>query len=402
MAWLLLAGVVAALLLRHLLPNPVRLEPLPGVGEVPYVDGFQIIRFPELPPEGSRAQEGVRRMSEWLRELRKAGFWVRPFSEVMTRVRQGKGLPLKTVVVVFDPAYRTTVEQARPLLETWRTPALWITHLPGVFRTDRRFVSTRTRRELAAEPWWDVALSAGENGFVLETEADAAHRFFRWSSDSGTAGFNTGRSPSGLTRLHANAEWSAMEFLDRLSADLPVRERKRLTVRRIQDRLWGVAVSAGAPGNFDLEVPSDQRTTSVTWEGTRGIRDLELELGIGNWFGEVWLHLRADRTRQELIRVGLMGDRVRVIEERGEALLGDSSAPLVLGPDGRVGLRLRLEGDTLAIQTCDGSERIRAFLHLPGSDAGRFELVLYDRVRGAAVARDISLVASPRSTLSPP
>jgi len=360
-------------------------------------DWFLLVRCPEMPMEAGGAEDGRRQMRAWIHALREAGFHTHAFADAIQKLERGEHLPENTVVLMFDPAYRSTVEQLLPTLETERAPALWVTRSPGRVRADRRFVTGHARRSLSEEALWDFAVE-NESGQVILEKASAgtsAGRTHHWQADRGITGVNAGTNMVCLQRLHASAQWSARQFVDRLLADVPLRERRPLSARRIQERIWGVVLPHGQEETFDLVAPAGQRFASAIWEGTRGVTDLGLDLSIDSWFGEFWLTLRSDPERGEKVRIGLAEERVRVLQEAGGRVIDDRELPWRVDPEAGARFRVMLLGPTLTIDTPMVGAPMVVPVLISGNKDSRLELALYHRIHGVAMARGVQLQAVP-------
>jgi hypothetical protein len=360
-------------------------------------DWFLMVRCPEMSVETGDADGGRQRLTEWIQAAREAGFQPLAFTDALERLSQGERLPDRSIVLMFDPAYRKTVEQILPVLESLRVPALWVTRSPGRIRADRRFVSAHERRSFSAQPFWDFAVHDEVRQFELEkvSAGRTLPRVYEWQSQLGVNGVNRGTNLTRLNRLHANASWSAEEFVDRLTADLPLYERGILGVREIDERLWGIVLPATMEEAFDLRAPRDRRFSSVRWEGTRGLQDLKLSATIESWVGEAWLHLRSDRERGDRIRVGFMEGTLRVLQETGGLVVEDRRETWPIQPDQGLCLELVLSGETLQIQSSTASARADFELLVPGSRDGLVEFSVYHRIHGAAAAESLHLIAAP-------
>jgi hypothetical protein len=258
-------------------------------------------------------------------------------------------------------------------------------------------VTAHTRRTLSEEPLWDFAVE-DESGRVILEKASAeggVGRDHDWQADLGVTGVNGGTNLSELNRLHASARWTSREFVDRLLADVPLRERRMLSSRQIQERTWGVVLPHGQEESFDLVAPVDRRFASVGWEGSRGVNDLELELSIGSWFGEVWLTLRSDREREDKVRLGLSEDRVRVVQEAAGRVIEDRELDWRVEPGAGVQFELTLQGSKLSIDAPMGGGPVEVAVLIPGSEDSRLELGLYHRIHGVAMARTVQLKVGP-------
>lgn len=383
-------------------PDPELPAP-PGTDAVAYTDWFMLVRCPEMPIEAREAEAGVQLLADWVQRLRAEGFNLRPFAEVMAARQQGDRLPERTVVLVFDPAYRVTVEQVLPRLRDLTAPALFITRLPGTIQSDRRFVSNRTRRVLSETELWDFALQTSQQDFLLEVPGwpESVSPGQAWSGTSGLTGVNEAFPEGPLNILHANVHWSSVEFVDRLKADVPLRRESRLSLRTIGDRNWGILADEDDVAEFDLTAADDARFASVSWAGARGVGDMELEVSLGSWFGEAWLFLRSNTERAERIRVGFTESGVRVLQEQAGAVLSDHLEPALIQPADGIQILARIEKGRLHLKIPQTQFELEIPVVIPATSEGIFEFALYDRIHGAAVARDVLITVNPLDIIRP-
>jgi len=383
-------------------PDPELPAP-PGTDAVAYTDWFMVVRCPEMPIEVREAEAGVQLLADWVQQLRTEGFHLRPFAEVMAARQRGDRLPERTVVLVFDPAYRVTVEQVLPKLRDLTAPALFITRAPGTIQSDRRFVSNRTRRVLSATELWDFALQTSEQGFLLEASGwpESVPPGQEWSETSGLTGINEAFPDGPLNILHANVHWSSAEFVDRLKADMPLRRKSRLSLRTIGDRNWGILADEDDVAEFELAAADNARFASVSWAGVRGVGNMELEMSLGSWFGEAWLFLRSNADRTERIRVGFTESGVRVLQEKAGAVLSDHLEPALIRPADGIQILARIEKGRLHLKIPQTQFELEIPVVIPATSESIFEFALYDRIHGAAVARDVLITVNPLDIIRP-
>lgn len=79
---------------------------------------YQRIGEDQLPA----ANLGLDMFEEHLRELQAGGYNVMPLPAIIEKIRAGKELPAKTVGISLDGAYKSTLENAVPLLEKYKFP----------------------------------------------------------------------------------------------------------------------------------------------------------------------------------------------------------------------------------------------------------------------------------------
>src|SRR5436309_3298425 len=90
-------------------------------------------------------------------------------SEVSWRLNHGRGVPEKTVVLVFDPGHRQTYQIVKPILAQHHWPAVWLTNGSAMKRGHREYVTYHTAEKMRASGWWDVGYSDEKGNFALKT-----------------------------------------------------------------------------------------------------------------------------------------------------------------------------------------------------------------------------------------
>jgi hypothetical protein len=363
---------------------------------------FLTVRMPEVGPRESDAEWARDRVDEWLQALRKEGFTPARLSEADGRLRAGRGLPEKSVTILFDPGTRRTFEVLGPLLEARGWTGTWLTDGAALERKDRRYVSVRGVRDMVRSGWWDVGLTGADPTRLTLLSKESAPRILSvpggplWSLRDGKYAVNSGEPR--LHRLAANVSWSGQELADRLMSEVPLTGPARLGLRRIQDMRWGVVEAKSDPSDagFELAAPADRRGDAVYWLGTRGVSDLRVDLRVEDLMGELWLLLRSDDKRGESVRVAFADRGVMLEEERDgqRSVVGAAPAPSLRQP-AVFTATVRLSGDRIDV-SIDGKPCVSARgLSPQGSPEGLVRLMIYEKVTGAARAGAIRLSARP-------
>ncbi len=185
---LVVAAVIAALLCsaRWASPPP---SPAPQL---------LIVRVPEAAPHLART------VDRWLEALDKAGFSVVPLSGALDRP-----MPERAVALVFEPAYRRTYRDLRPVLRRRGARVLWITDARAL-NGDPRFADPNHD---------DVAFfSVTPRAFTLTRGGGLG---FVWAPRAGARALNVPLDPKALQRLDARPDWSGRELVERLERELP-------------------------------------------------------------------------------------------------------------------------------------------------------------------------------------
>lgn len=402
-AWVV-TGVLVLLLIgfkvfRQMRTPPVVLAPLPLSSERSYVHWFQIVHLPDMPTERTQTKAMRERFQAWLKALVDDGFYLRPLSEAVALLERGEGVPAKTLVLVFDPGYRYTYETLTPLLRSSGIPAVWLTDDPGRRSPDRRFVTRHDRHKASTRFPWDVGLRAEDPlAFTLESSViPLADNTGFWATDSGRYGINRVASLSALNRLHVNAAWNAQELIDRLYAEIPVETPSFLGVRQIGRFHWGTLVRQGTSPSFDLRASASQRAGWVCWMGTLGQTDFRISISIQHLFGQLWLLLRSDRSRNQCLRVGFNDTHLIFEKEKDGKIVRLASHLCPLDSGVSLQATVELVGAQLSV-TCGTNAMtfVQEGVDVDGGPDSQLEMIVYDRVRGGGVAEGVELRYVPK------
>ena len=397
-AWVVAAVVVLLLIgfriFWRMRMSPVVLSPLPSSSDRSSVQWFQIVHLPDVPNERAKTKAMREQFRAWLKALADDGFHLRPLSEVVALLARGEGLPAKTVVLVFDPGYRYTYEMLMPLLRSSKIPVVWLTDDPGRHSPDRRFITRHDRRKVSTYFPWDVGLR-GEDplAFTLESSVvPLTNNTGFWAVVNGRYGINRTASLSALNRLHVNTAWDAQELLDRLYAELPVENPEFLGVRQIGRFQWGTLVRQGTTPSFDLRASTSQRAGSVCWMGTLGQTDFRISIRVQRLFGQLWLLLRSDPSRNERLRVGFTDSHLIFEKERGGKMARLASHPCPTASGASLQATVELVGTRLSVKYGTNAMTFaQEGVDVDGGPDSLLEMIVYDRVRGGGVAEGVEL-----------
>ncbi|MCE9615551.1 MAG: hypothetical protein K8T26_14870 [Lentisphaerae bacterium] len=397
---LILTGLVAWIV-THRGHAPEQEPTLPPEASHRYVDWFVLLGLPELPGDLSLAPEYPDRLVGWLTALRREGFFIMPLNLAVDRLEQGKRLPERTVVLLFEPGYRVTYEAIGDMLEALDIPAAWITQDPGRHVTDRRFLSAGTRARMQRTGLWEIGLrDPDREAFVLySVRPPPLHsRLHTWAPETGRSGINRAGATT-LKRLNANRAWSTDEFVDRLDAELPIQSSCALTARVIQNRLWGTLprLQDSRPLDFDLAADVDQYVAGVAWLGTAGLPDSEVTLTVRERFGQLWLRFRSDIPHGHRVSVGFADDQVRVDVQEGDQNVRRAVAPFALASGAALHATVRLQGRQLQVRSGDQVLLALDDIDVTTTPAAVFEMSVTDILPGAALAHGVELQFTPIS-----
>lgn len=383
-------------------PYPPHLAPGEGV------EWFLTIRIPEVPNDEGETAAAKVQVASWLDGLQQAGFQPMLLSTVLSRLERGLKLPKKTLVVLFHSGYRHTYETLAPIFEQRQCPAVWLTDWRALQQADRRYLSRHALNQLKRSGHWDVGwyrrpLDAQPDRLAVELVGTGGWRVtprhvvldLRMIQ---SALNQVGQGQPLLTHLPARPPWSAQELVDRLLAEVPIDNTAHLTARRVGPRIWGLAVDAHATADrqpFALTVPMDTRATALSWACTSGHNDLVLDMNLLARFGDLWVLLRSNSFLGQGIRVGFTKDAILVEQDVGGVRTKLAETPWPAGAQDRLMATIILHHDHLAISVNDQPVLAVGSLAPPADRHGVVELVLSDKIRGAAGIESASFVLVP-------
>lgn len=385
---------------------PVRL-PAPAIPPGEGVDWFLVARLPEVPAYEAGTAVPQARLIEWLDAIQQAGFQPMLLSTVIDRLDQGLPLPRKTLVLMFHPGYRQTYEVVAPILEQYRIPAVWLTNEKAIKRGERKHLNRRMLKRMQRSGLWDVGWheAPAENATSLDAELwplpgaehGAAPRAFRIDYRFGNQAMNQGGLKATLNRLSVPITWTGGNLADRLLAEAPIGRAAHLTGRRIGARTWGLAVDAVGTERqpFQLAAPLQSRVAALGWPGTSGKNDLVLDLQMQNPLGEVWLLLRSSPSAQQAIRIGFAPEAILIEQDRRGTRTRRAKVPWTWTPGQPLSAAIVLRGRRLCVAVNDVPLITLDSIEAPDDANGQVELVIYDKLRGAAGVGSASLVFLP-------
>jgi hypothetical protein len=390
--WLLAIAAAVLLWLNFFRPTPVTAPPQAAVSAG--YDWFLVLRMPEVPQNPAKAAALQKTFGSWLEALAKEGYHPMLLSDVQERMKRGQGLPQRAVVLVFEPAYFHSYELLAPILVRYRFPALWVTDHTAILRGDRHYIHRHQTKEMVHSGYWDLGYTG--DGFwgrttnpneIIINETQAVS----WLPDTGRTALNWGTDLPHLKRLDVSPKWTPDELITRLDMELPLQGTVRLGAKHLQDRLWGVVITSPEKNNvFSLQSPLDSTQSNLYWFGTRGAADVQLDVSIPSFFGQLSLWLRSDRKTNQGIGIGFTHQEIYVdqkIQGAAQRLASMHWTP----PSGGIQGRITLAGHRLKI-AFEGTDPLEIALApaLP-SPTGMVRMGLFDRVRGAASAEFVNL-----------
>lgn len=384
--WALVLAAAAALALLFTLPQRA---PAPEKrADAAGADWYLVLRLPLAGENADRARLESERLRGWIEELRREGFTPVLLSEARARLSRGERLPGKPVVLLLEPGWRRAVESAQPLLSGLGAPSVWLVDGAAVGERDERFVSPRALSRLRRAGLTDVgALRGSTRTFTLSGET------LSWAPDAGQRALNRGGRSATLHRLHVPLGWTGRQLAARLQAEVPVGRPGKLGLVRLYGRPWGIAARPGSPAAFDLTAPTDRRSASVSWLGSEGGGDVELELTAAAVTGELWLYPRWRPGAPRGVRVGFTPDGVVAEEGRDGRWKRVGAVAWARGQAAPLNSRLRVSGSRLSVQAGSGPALDFELGASPGD--GILMLELYDKIRGGAGARGLELTWKP-------
>lgn len=384
--WALVLAAAAALALLFTLPERA---PAPEMrADAAGADWYLVLRLPLAGENADRARLESERLRGWIDELRREGFTPVLLSEARARLSRGERLPGKPVVLLLEPGWRRAVESAQPLLSGLGAPSVWLVDGAAVDERDERFVSPHALSRLHRAGLTDVgALRGSTRTFTLSGET------LSWAPDAGQRALNRGGRSATLHRLHVPLGWTGRQLAARLQAEVPVGRPGKLGLVRLYGRPWGIAARPGSPAAFDLTAPTDRRSASVSWLGSEGGGDVELELTAAAVTGELWLYPRWRPGAPRGVRVGFTPDGVVAEEGRDGRWKRVGAVAWARGQAAPLNSRLRVSGSRLSVQAGSGPALDFELGASPGD--GILMLELYDKIRGGAGARGLEFTWKP-------
>lgn len=384
--WALVLAAAAAFALRFALPGRVP-APEPRA-DAAGADWYLVLRLPLAGENEERARLERERLRGWVTELRREGFAPVLLSEARARLARGERLPGKPVVLLLEPGHRRAVESAHPFLAGLGAPSVWLVDGAAVEKRDERFVSPRALSGLRRAGLTDVGVLRGSTRtFTLAGET------LSWAPGAGQQALNRDGRSGTVHRLHVPLGWTGRQLAARLQAEVPVGASGRLSLVRLYGRPWGIPARPGSPAAFDLQAPLDRRSASVSWLGSEGRGDVELELTAAAVTGELWLYPRWRPGAPRGLRVGYTPDGVVAEEGRDGRWTRVGAVPWARGQGAALRSRVRLSGSRLSVTA--GSEAEREFELGSRPGRGILMLELYDKIRGGAGARALELTWKP-------
>ncbi|MBI3321380.1 MAG: hypothetical protein HYZ91_03830 [Candidatus Omnitrophica bacterium] len=383
-------------------PHPPHLAPGEGV------EWFLMIRIPEVPNDDGETEAAKAQVTSWLEGLQEAGFQPMLLSTVLSRLERGLAFPKKTVVILFYSGYRHTYETLAPILEQRQCPAVWLTDWRALQQADRRYLSHHTLNQLKRSGHWDVAWyrfppdpQTDRLAFELAGSGAWGGTPRRLVLDLRMAQTALNQISDGhvlLTHLPARPPWSAQELVDRLLAEVPIDSAAHLTARHVGPRIWGLAADAHASADrqpFALAVPMDARATTLSWACTSGHNDVVLDVNLLSRFGDLWVLLRSNPSLGQGIRVGFTTEAILVEQDVDGVRRRLAESPWPSGVQNRLMATIILHDTHLAISVNDQPMLAVESLSPPADRHGVVELLLSDKVRGAAGIESASMVLVP-------
>ncbi len=347
-----------------------------------HANWFYVLRMPEVFDHKTQTELAQRRMVQWLSALKEAGFRPLSLAVAKERLSKGQGLPENSVMLVFDPGYRHTYDSMAPILAQQGWPAVWSTPEEALKRGDTHYVSQHRTEKMSQSGWWDVLrYGAGEKVWI----------------DHAKAALNMGSIRDGMYRLSVDATWTKQELINRLLAERPLQEPSYLTLHEIQTQRWGIVspVTTAEPSEFRFQAPPDQRGAWLSWQGTRGISNIGLQVDVTSLTGELWVMLRSDNKQGNSIRIAFANGRIVVEEEKEHqrSVLTSTVVPAMRQP-GSFTADIHLSGSTLSV-SINHLRQLTTFTRTPTSSDSVVRLAIYDKITGVAQAGSVNLLATP-------
>ena len=396
---LFLVGIVYLLFLKPAIPV-YQLSERPIGSDSMASDTYLVLHFP---PVYSQEYSAPSKAESWLAALNSKGYRPALLSDVHAQLSAGKKLPEKTVVILFDPGYRTTFEVMAPLLAKYKFPAVWVTSNEKNAGSDTRFVSNHALNAMKKSGTWDVARVDANSSLVIESKGDKKFVIGNgqgaWRVGAGRRALNRGTPTAALNRLHVNWNWNGQQIIDRLKAEEPLQGESFLTFKKIENYNWGVAVPTSVSSQdttFTLKAPTDSRTAQITWLGTKGITDADAHLQVTELTGELWLLFRSDESIGENVGISFSNRKVSLNRERHfeTQQVTAIEVPSLVQP-ANFSATVVLRGNNATVYVNDVPVLQATTLSGPWSSEGIVRATVYDKIVGAAQA-SVKLTLTPQ------
>ncbi len=396
--WLLAIAGGVLLWLNFFRPTPVTAPPQAAISAG--YDWFLVLHMQEVPQNTEKAAALQKTFGSWLEALAREGYHPMLLSDVQERMAHGQGLPQRALVLVFEPAYFRTYQTLAPTLVQYRFPALWVSDHTAILRGDRHFIHRHQAKEMIHSGYWDLGYT-GDGFWGRTTDPNEMtineSKSASWLPDTGRTALNWGTDLPHLKRLDVSPKWTSDELITRLEMELPLQGTVRLGAKHLQDRLWGVVITSPEKNNvFSLQAPLSSTESNIYWFGTRNVADVQLDVSIPSFFGQLSLWLRSDHKTNQGIGIGFTHQDI-FVDQKIQGITRRLSTVRWTPPSGGIKGRIRLAGNQLHMEI-EGTDPLDiALAPMAPAPMGMIRLGLFDRVRGAASAEFVNLSLTPIS-----
>lgn len=158
-------------------------------------DGFIAISYFGTDQEGDSTLISVSRLDEHLAALKKQGYVTITQQDVIDYYKNGKSLPEKSLLLMFEDGRRDTAIFSQPLLEKYNFKATALTYAEKFYAKDSKFLSVPDLKDLIKTSYWEM----GTNGYRLYY-INVFDRYDFYLGEMSTLEFNS--LSSGLNRSY--------------------------------------------------------------------------------------------------------------------------------------------------------------------------------------------------------
>jgi hypothetical protein len=404
--WLLLGVCVLAstVLYWQVTKIPSRLStisPSPTTPAESSADWFLTLRMPAITSQYESGIDTMRvRYEEWLEGMRQAGFEPMRLSEVYRRLKDGRDVPARTVVLVFEPGFRRTYEIVAPILARHEWPAVWITPTTEMSKGHREYLTYHKTAQMVQSGWWDVGYMDTLSHFLLKSKDQEPIDFGNedapaWSKTAGGLALNRGPIFGTMNRLHVLSDWTTADLVNRLRVEVPIDQPVYLTLAPVQNMNWGISTPQNSSEEkyFDLAVPLWRRGVMLGWFGVKSHANFSLEAEAADLIGNLAFRLRWN----ELEGSGLVvtvSRRIWSIQQQsptGSVLL----RRIYRRSSGGFRMSVQLT-DSVMTLTPDGESPETVLLPMGArTNSGVIQIYLYDALKGSAQAKALRMLYTP-------
>lgn len=124
-------------------------------------DGFITLSYVGVSNEGNAFLVSKKNLDHQLGALYEAGYVTIGIDDVIAYYKEGKGLPEKALLLIFEDGRKDSMVFATPILEKYNYKAIMMNYASNVVNKDRLFLKGKDLRGLEKNTFWEI----GSNGY---------------------------------------------------------------------------------------------------------------------------------------------------------------------------------------------------------------------------------------------